>query len=696
MLRYNPGAMKKISRLLRNPSLPILAALVGLLALAYGLLLPWQGYSFDEWHFVYYSLIDGPKGLPELFHYDGHPQSTWIYLLCFRLLGYKPLAWHLLAFFWKTACVLMFWALLHQVWPEKRQQTFSAALLFGLYPFFTLQVFAIAYFEVWYSFFLLWLSIFLTIKAAQQPERFWRWTALALLVKIGHLFTSEYTWFLEVFRPLLVFLVLPAALPRAEKIRRTALVWLPYFALFFISALWRGLFYQPLRQSFRVMEGLFSEPHQFALAALRHGVPDSALTLFTSWFYTLKPEYLDFGSRVNVLILFVALAGSALTWFGLEKSGPATNPDEIGPAWAPGVLAVGAVGMIAGFLPSYVAGYTAYLSEWPGNARLALAAFPGAALLLTALLELITRPRAKIVVLAILSGLLIGWHVRVNYEFWMVWEFQKEFYQQLTWRIPALRPNTTLLLTSSYHLPLSPDSPARIALEPDFSVSLAINALYAALPDKDGRIPYWFSSNTKPFLTENRQQEPSFQRSHATLSFTGESGYLVALYFNPAERECLRVLGPEYGDYKRIPPQVKDAARLSRPENIMPESQTDFRLQDAILGKGKSHSWCYYYAKGALAAQFGRWDENIDWWEEAEREKRSPRNGYELLPFIESFLHAGRWKDAADLTRLSSHLTPGMDAALCPLWKDAQRSDSPSPEQEQASRQVNALLKCKP
>lgn len=688
--------MKKFSWLLHNPSLPALAALLGLLTLAYGLLLPWQGYSFDEWHFVYYSLIDGPKGLTELFHYDGHPQSTWIYLLGFRLLGYKPLAWHLLAFFWKTACVLMFWALLQQVWPGKRQQAFTAAFFFALYPFFTLQVFAIAYFEVWYSFFLLWLSIFLSLKAIRQPEKFWLWTALALLVKIGHLFTSEYTWFLEVFRPLFVFLVLPASLPRAEKIRRTALAWLPYFALFFAAAIWRGFFYQPLRQSFRVMEGIFSEPHLVVLAALRHWIPDSALTLFTSWFYTLKPEYLDFGSRVNVLILFVAMAGGALAWFGLKKSddAPTTESDS---DWPISALAVGAVGMIAGFLPSYIAGYTAYLSEWPGNARLALAGFPGAALILTALLELIARPRAKWVVIALLAGLLAGWHARVNYEFLLVWESQKDFYRQLTWRIPGLRPQTMLLLTSPYQPPLAPDSPARIAAEPDFSVSLAINALYAALPGKDGRVPYWFSSDTGQFAPGPRpENEPPLAGAHATLYFRGEPGQLVALQFSPRGRECLRVLGPEYADYKRIPPPVKEAALLSRPKNILPDSATDFRLRDTILGAQDNLPWCYYYQKGALAAQYERWQEALDFWKKADWNRLSPCNGYELLPFIETFIHTGRWKDAAELTRLSNHLTPGMDAALCPLWKDAQQSDSPSPDQKQAIRQVNVLLKCRP
>lgn len=689
--------MKKFSQLLYNPALVTPVALVGLLMLAYGLLLPWQGYSYDEWHFIYYSLIDGPKGLTELFHYDGHPQSTWIYLLGFRLLGYTPLAWHLLAFFWKTACVLMFWALLNQVWPEKRQQTFTIALLFALYPFFTLQVFAIAYFEVWYSFFLLWLSIFLTLKAVRQPKRFWLWTTLALLAKIGHLFTSEYTWFLEIFRPLFIFFVLPANLSHAQKIRQTVLNWIPYFALFFAAVIWRGLFYQPLRQSFRVMEGIFSKPHLFVLAAFRHGIPDAALTLLTSWFYILKPEYLDFGRRINMLLLCVMMGGGALAWFGIKKSNDTITTESDSSAWPLNALAVGAVGMIAGFLPAYVAGYTAYLSEWPGNARLALAGFPGAALILTALLELIIRPRARWIVVALLAGLLTAWHARVNYEFLLVWETQKDFYRQLTWRIPAMRPHTMLLLTNPYHPPLLPDSPARIAAEPDFALSLAINALYATRPDVDGRIPYWLSSDQQSLLTKPRpENESPLSKSHATLHFNGQSEQLIVLQFNPRNRECLRVLGPEYAHYKRIPLPIKEAALLSRLENILPDAVTDFRLRDTILGRQDNLPWCYYYQKGALAAQYERWQDVTDLWKTAQKHRLAPRNGYELLPFIQSFIHTSQWKNAAELTRLSNHLNPGMDAALCPLWKEAQRGDSASPEQKQAIRQVNALLKCKP
>ncbi|PWH14419.1 MAG: hypothetical protein DDG60_07805 [Anaerolineae bacterium] len=680
-----------------NPSLIRAAALIGLLALAYGLLIPWQGYAFDEWHFIYYSLINGPKGLPELFHYDGHPQSTWIYLLMFRLLGYAPLGWHLFAFFWKTACVLMFWAMLRQVWPEKDQQTFLTALLFGLYPFFTLQIFAIAYFEVWYSFFLLWLSIYLSLRAIRQPAYFWAWTGFALLAKIGHLFTSEYTWFLEIFRPLFLLLVLPADLPRGERVRRTALLWLPYFVLFFTSVIWRGFFYQPLRPSFRVMEGMFDAPHLFVLAALRHWIPDFSLTLFTSWFHILQPEYLDLGRRTNALILFISVLAGALAWLGIKPQAESENQPETAFGWTSSTLAIGLLGMIAGFLPSYIAGYTAYLSEWPSNARLALAAFPGAALILTTLLERIARPRAKVILVAILTGLLIGWHVRVQVDFLRVWEAQKEFYRQLIWRIPALPPDTMLILTGPYHPPLHPDSPARIAAEPDFATSLAINTLYTALPEADGRLPYWFSSHLDAFEPGHRgEQKPLWERSHATLYFKGNPENLIVLQFQPEQRECLRVVGPEYANYKRIPPRVKEAALLSRPENIREEAQTSFWLRDVILGKEENPGWCYYYQKGALAAQFGRWEESLAWWEQAVLARRRPRNGYELLPFIEAQMRMERWQQAADLTRLSAQLTPGMDAALCPLWKQISQTTRSSEQQQEAQTEVYTLLKCIP
>ena len=59
----------------------------------------------------------------------------------------------------------------------------------------------ISYFEVWIGYFMFFLSLYLTAQAVQQPQKFWLFTTLAILAKIGQMFTSEYTWGMEMMRP---------------------------------------------------------------------------------------------------------------------------------------------------------------------------------------------------------------------------------------------------------------------------------------------------------------------------------------------------------------------------------------------------------------------------------------------------------------------------------------------------------------
>src|SRR5512133_3884739 len=89
----------------KSAPLALLAALV----LAFGLMIPWLGFYHDELHFIYYDAIRGPKGLVELFNYDGHPLTVWFYLLSFNLLGVRPLGWHIYSLLWRWMAVSMFW-----------------------------------------------------------------------------------------------------------------------------------------------------------------------------------------------------------------------------------------------------------------------------------------------------------------------------------------------------------------------------------------------------------------------------------------------------------------------------------------------------------------------------------------------------------------------------------------------------------
>ncbi len=665
------------------------AGLLALCILAYGLLIPWLGYSYDEWHFVYYASMRGGQSLTQLFNYDGHPQALWFYQAAFQLLGSGPNGWHFFSLFWKAASVLMFWVLLLEVWPARRWQAFSAALLFGLYPLFTLQVFPIAYSEVWFSFCLLFLSFFLSLKAVKQPEKFWLWTSLALLVKVASLFTSEYTWFLEVLRPALIWIVLPASQARGERLRRAALTWLPYFALFLGSVLWRGFFYQPLRKSFRVSEGLFSNPLATALGFLRYMIPDAGLTLFSSWAQVIKPAYLDPGNRTNLIILALGLLSAGAVYLsarGLQTDGP----EPAAPA-ARQALLVGALGLAAGLLPAYLAGYTVFLSEWPGNARLALAAFPGAALILTALLEIALAQRARLAVLAVIAGLLVGWQFRVENDFRQVWEARTRFYQQLTWRMPGIRQDTALVMADSYLPVLEPGSPAELATNPDFAMAMSINVLYAAQPGADGRIPYWYYGTPYLFSGAAVTSPPhSLNEEHATLHFSSDPARILALYFNPAQGECLRVLDPGYASYARIPPETRALAQLSDPQNILVDAHTDFSPFNTIIGPGEPSGWCYFYEKGELAAQRQDWKTAAGLWNQTRQAGLRAANGYENLVFIRALMQTGDWKNAFDLTRETRTINQGMASALCSLWLP---TSAAGPQGDFTARAVD-LLQC--
>src|SRR5690349_4249907 len=111
----------------RHPTWSIPLALLAACVLAFGLLIPWLGFYYDDWHFIYYA-SRGTPGLVEVFNYDGHPMSVWSYILAFNLLGDHPLLWHLFALLWRWLAVVVFWLCLNTLWPRQRLQTFSAAL----------------------------------------------------------------------------------------------------------------------------------------------------------------------------------------------------------------------------------------------------------------------------------------------------------------------------------------------------------------------------------------------------------------------------------------------------------------------------------------------------------------------------------------------------------------------------------------
>lgn len=663
-------------------------ALLILLVLSFGLMIPWLGYGHDEWHFIYYS-TRGAQGLTELFHFDGHPQATWSYIQSFKIVGYSPLYWHLYSLFWRWLAVLSFWLCLKSIWPDAHRQNFFVAALFAIYPVFTLQVYPITFFEIWFGYTLLFLSFFFTILAVQRPEKRRSFMLLAILLAVGHIFTKEYAWFVEWMRPVFIWLVLPSRDVLSKKLSQIARIWFPFFLIFVSYVVWRGFLYTPLRRAFRVESSLFANPLSTMLGWIVNLLPDLSIVLITSWFETFRAEYFYLVRPFAIaMLLLMALVIVTIGVYVRKLDGAYENAD----LWASQAFFLGLPSLLFGILPFYVASYQIHLTETPVNSRFAIGMLPGAALILAAIIEkTISKPNLRIWITAILLGLAVGWHLRYTNDYRAIWAYQSNMLQQVTWRIPGLEENTALFIWQPSPPALSHPDPG-IALYEDSHVSMGINSIFQIDPDPaDSRVSYWYY-----YLSGDSIDLPNdtpLEAAHATTYFNGNTRDSLFLYYDPQNGRCLHVVNVEDQYYKQYPETIKKISPSVTANRILLTEAQNTELRDEIWIGGQE-TWCFYYQKAELARQFGQWEKIPPLWRAAADRKLNTAFGAEYIPFIDGFARTGQWQTAIDMTLRADKLSKGMDSILCPLWTEIGRSMPASEEKDEALGQLQNVLGC--
>lgn len=659
-----------------------------ILFLSFGLMIPWLGHEFDEWHFVYYA-TRGAQGLTDIFNYDGHPQAVWSYVPSFNLLGYNPAAWHLYSLLWRWLAVLSFWLCLRRIWPHDHRQTFFASALFAIHPVFTLQIFPISFYEIWLGYVLLFLSFFFTILAVQDLKRSQAFTILSIVLALGHVFTSEYTWFVELMRPVLIWLALPSDERPMNKFVHVAKTWIPTCAIFVSSVAWRGFFYVPLRKSFQVQSDLFVDPVKTIFVWMINFLPDASIVLITSWYKTFSSEYMylarPFNLALILLVVLLLICGSIY----LRRVDRLSRCSEL---WASQAVLLGLPSLLFGILPFYIASYSIQWTEPPYNSRLALGMLPGAALISAAVIErIVSKQNQKIFMILMILGAAITWHIRYTNDYRKVWEYQSNFLQQLTWRVPGIEKNTALYVWQP-SLPNIGNSEANFAFYGDFSLSLAINSLYEPNPiSSENRLSYWyyFVSGESVAVLDNSP----LRVEHATTFFEGNSTDSLFFYYDPRDNRCLHLVTPEDQPYKQYPKTIKEIASQVTIDRILPETGQNINLRDDIFNSGKK-TWCYFYQKAELARQYQQWDEIKLLWNSAVSNNLQTTIGVEYIPFIDGFAHLSDWQAAAELTISASNLSKAMNSILCPLWSSIEQSTLSSGARDETIRQVEMELEC--
>ena len=624
---------------------PLLLFLVGFLSYLYPLTK--LGYFWDDWEVVYLTRLTTPAILEGYFFFDR--PLAWPYPIFASLLGAQPWVWHLLTLVLRWLGTLFFYQALLLLWPKQRSALQWAGLLMLVSPAFLEQSIATAFSRHFTAYLLCGLSFYFTALALRGEHKRLFWV-LAWITGVAQIFTIEYFAGLELVRPVFIWLLMgPAA--SWQRLRRTALLWLPFLVVFLIFGWWRVAYYPTLlsTQQFasgpRFVTGLLQNPLA-AISGLFEAVwLDFWFVVSKSWLGLITDAVkIDFMASTVWFALGLGAVLALLAFFLIGQDEDATDGFGAQAFW------LGLLGLLAGGVPVWTIGRRASADGFFDN-RFAISMLFGAVLLVVALTWVMIQKRWRGQVLAFLLTLGIFTQVFVVNTYRKEWANEINYFWQVSWRVPGLKANTAIL---SGYVPSS--------MLPNYDASFALTLLYSD-HSTGTQLPYWYFTwdgmgNVK--LKDGAKADVPFRN----LKFEGFIGQSVMIH-NQLLPDCVRVADTFYSGDPALGPE-NNYLGISDLDLIDP--QASLAPDPAIFGREPPHTWCYYYQKADLARQLGQWDKVIQLYKQAAELGFSSGQGGEYLPLLEANARSGEWNQAYQVSKKIVGLTQELSKNVCTKW----------------------------
>jgi hypothetical protein len=624
---------------------PVIITLVTVIA--YGLLLPFTGFYWDDLPFAWIARFLGPgEFIPAFAPY--RPFLGPIFYLTTSLIPPVPIYWQVFALVIRFSIGVAAWWSFKQIWRERPQLAYIAALLILIFPGYSQHWVAFTHINqelIPFIFYL--LSFGYTFKALQTRKT--SQIVIALLLQICGVFPTEYFFGMEGLRFLFLFFYFKGSL--VQRFAKTLKVWLPYLLVWALNAAWLVYYYK------------FGPYHSYEVTATQ------ALSISTFLWEALD-SLLKAGLYVWIQILpltFSSLpAPASLLTLGLIAVSlifvypqiKLRSQEALDSNFALGLIVTGVVGVLLGRLPSLAAGLPLTLQS--SYDRFMVSMTIGGTMLIIGVVELIFKHQnIKTVIFATLIALGVGQQFFNANIFRRDWEKQREIYWQMAWRIPALKPGTVIL---THQMPID--------YETDISFTAPINWMYAA-DFKRGDLPYLMlytekrlGGSTLPTLKPNTK----IVFPYRTVTFYGNTSQAIVIYM--PKNGCLRVLDPQRGDadiYNREPKTLTDAIPLSDTSNII--ADTDSPATAAMFFAEPKYEWCYYFAKAELAQQLGDYQKVVALGNAARSSGYAPEDPNEWLLFIEAYAVTGDLETAQKLSLNVLKEDASYRRGLCAVWE---------------------------
>ena len=595
----------------------------------------------DDWYFIYNGLVLGSKAFIDLTLHT-RPIRGPLYQILFSLYGLHPLPYNLTLYFWRLLGGLGALWLFNILWRKQRQANFFLATLFLLFPGFLWWVSGFEFQPYVLSLTLQVFSIVFTLKAIESNSIWKRvaWALGAILSGWIYLALVEFAIGMEAFRILAVFLFLKHNSPQVN-FKNLSLRTIRASAVFLIIPVGFIFWYQFVFDNWRKAQQagvqlgrVFADPLTVISWMVKLFQGSLNVTLlswavpFNSNFYFGQPH--DFVIRF-VLAAVVILAGVLAFFFfsRMQPDEPASDADSSGWQWE--LLWVGLLGTLAGVLPIVVA--NRMVSVTLNYSQYSLPASLAGVLFLGGLVYSISSKNLRIVALSILIGLASLTHQAIAYRAALEEKNIYDFWWQMSWRAPSIRPKTTLLVQYPFDIGDNDSlvwGPADFIYYPEHQ-----NQSWAAIPI----IAITVQPETiKNIMTGANGDVMNLVVTNSSYHFDYKNMLVMA---QPGEDVCVRVVDTTWSEYSTNDNSITFVSGpYSKIGNVVPAGKSPVPPQPPF-GAEPAHTWCYYYQKAGLARQQGNWQEVARLGDQAIKQGFHPNDAIEWMPFLQAYAYLG-------------------------------------------------------
>ncbi|HTX78676.1 MAG TPA: hypothetical protein VMC62_03370, partial [Longilinea sp.] len=603
------------------------------------------GFYFNDWRAMD-SQVSGVS-LVSIFSTD-RPLMGWHWQIMLGILGNSLILWHLYLFILRIGGALLLFWVFRMLWHDKKLITTAMTVLFLVYPGFLDQVMPLAFHTHLTVLLLAILSNGLTIASFQAKAKSTKITLAVLSVITGiiYLIAIDYFAAMEAARLAIIFILYFREHPQKFNFKALGAVfirWLPYFVMTLVFLIYRLFIFHGSRETTDVGSVFSLYLHQpvHMLLQLVLGIGKGAFdTLFSAWFVPLYQtlKLTSYSDWVISIILAGVAAGIFLLFAHLVKEPKDSasikeSADHVGVE----MMILGAVTLFAGvFIIIAVNRPITFNSVLD---RYTMPAFIGTVLLIGgAILQWIDSHRFSVALFSFLIVISIVAQINNTIYYRDDWAIQRNLWWQITWRAPAFKDGTVLMI----------DLPSPYYFGEDEETFAPANYIYYPQPNNF----HIYSEVLNPDTVIELAMQSVSERDLRTISFVRDFSKAVIAAQDSAGG-CVHIYDSQQIEISTLDNSLNNiAAQYSKIDQIVTTGKAPTPPAD-VFGKEPAHTWCYYYQKASLARQQHDWAEVARLGDEAIAHRYNAYDPLEWVPFMEGYINVGREADALQiLTRI--------------------------------------------